>query len=145
MKSQVNFSKFIEKNNVSFIPQADKIIIDPKSNSQQRRRCLRQTSRSFFFLKGHLPLIFVVLQIKIIHIYLQCKYVSYDRSHLLQPCGKLFLWAPPVPFRNFYPFAPPPPPPRILISSRVTRIYVIISDWWVSLTRVTIGPILMCV
>ena len=40
---------------------------------------------------------------------------------------------------------PPRPPPRILISSRVTRIYVIISDWWVSLTRVTIGPILMCV
>ena len=51
----------------------------------------------------------------------------------------------PVPFRNFYPLAPHPPPPRILISGRVARIYVIISDWWVSLTRVTIGPILMCV
>ena len=41
--------------------------------------------------------------------------------------------------------SPPPPTPRILISSRVPRIYVIISDWWVSLTRVKIDPILMCV
>ena len=37
------------------------------------------------------------------------KYVSYDRSRLLQPCGKLFSWAPPVPLGKFYPLAPPPP------------------------------------
>ena len=30
------------------------------------------------------------------------KYVSYDRSCLLQPCGKLFSLAPPVPLGNFY-------------------------------------------
>ena len=36
-------------------------------------------------------------------------YVSYDRSRLLQPCGKLFSWAPPVPLGKFYPLAPPPP------------------------------------
>ena len=36
------------------------------------------------------------------------KYVSYDRSCLLQPCGKLFSWAPPVPLGNFYPLAPHP-------------------------------------
>ena len=38
-------------------------------NSQQRRRRLSQKSLTFFS-KGHLFLIFVVLQIKIIHIYL---------------------------------------------------------------------------
>ena len=37
------------------------------------------------------------------------KYVSYDRSRLLQPCGKLFSWAPPVPLENVYPLAPPHP------------------------------------
>ena len=37
------------------------------------------------------------------------KYVSYDRSPLLQPCGKLFSWAPPVPLGIFYPLAPPNP------------------------------------
>ena len=37
------------------------------------------------------------------------KYVSYDRSRLLQPCGKLFSWAPPVPLGIFYPLAPPNP------------------------------------
>ena len=36
------------------------------------------------------------------------KYVSCDRLHLLKPCGKYFSWAPPIPFRNFYPLAPPP-------------------------------------
>ena len=36
------------------------------------------------------------------------KYVSYDRSRLLQPCGKCFSWAPPIPRRNFYPLAPSP-------------------------------------
>ena len=36
------------------------------------------------------------------------KYVSYDRSRLLQSCGKCFSWAPPIPRRNFYPLAPPP-------------------------------------
>ena len=36
------------------------------------------------------------------------KYVSYDRLRLLQPCGKLFSWAPPVPLGNFYPLEPPP-------------------------------------
>ena len=37
------------------------------------------------------------------------KYVSCDRPHLLKPCGKYFSWAPPIPFRNFYPLAPPQP------------------------------------
>ena len=37
------------------------------------------------------------------------KYVSYDRSHLLQPCGKFLSWASPIPLGNFYPLAPPPP------------------------------------
>ena len=36
------------------------------------------------------------------------KYVSYDRLCLLQPCGKFFSWAPPIPLGNFYPLAPPP-------------------------------------
>ena len=36
------------------------------------------------------------------------KYDSYDRSRLLQPCGKFFSWAPPIPLGNFYPLAPPP-------------------------------------
>ena len=35
------------------------------------------------------------------------RYVSYDWSRLLQPCGKCFSWAPPIPCRNFYPLAPP--------------------------------------
>ena len=35
-------------------------------------------------------------------------YVSYDRSRRLQPCGKLFSWAPPVPLGKFYPLAPHP-------------------------------------
>ena len=37
------------------------------------------------------------------------KYVSYDRSHLLQPCGKFLSWASPIPLGNLYPLAPPPP------------------------------------
>ena len=37
------------------------------------------------------------------------KYVSYNRSHPLQPCGKFFSWASPIPLGNFYPLAPPPP------------------------------------
>ena len=36
------------------------------------------------------------------------KYDSYDRSRLLQPCGKFFSWASPIPLGNFYPLAPPP-------------------------------------
>ena len=36
------------------------------------------------------------------------KYDSYDRLRLLQPCGKFFSWAPPIPLGNFYPLAPPP-------------------------------------
>ena len=44
------------------------------------------------------------------------KYVSCDRPHLLKPCGKYFSWAPPLPFRNFYPLAPPPQPLGISIS-----------------------------
>ena len=41
------------------------------ANSQQRRRSTFETNiLKFFFSKGHLLLIFVVLQIKIIHIYL---------------------------------------------------------------------------
>ena len=35
-------------------------------------------------------------------------YVSYDRSRRLQPCGKLFSWALPVPLGKFYPLAPYP-------------------------------------
>ena len=37
------------------------------------------------------------------------KYVSYDRSHLLQPCGKFLSWASPIPLGNFYPIPPPHP------------------------------------
>ena len=37
------------------------------------------------------------------------KYVLYNWSHLLQPCGKFLSWASPIPLRNFYPLAPPPP------------------------------------
>ena len=37
------------------------------------------------------------------------KYVSYDWSHLLQPCGKLLSWASAIPLWNFYPLAPPLP------------------------------------
>ena len=37
------------------------------------------------------------------------KYVSYNRSHLLQPCGKFLSWASPIPLGNFYPLAPPHP------------------------------------
>ena len=37
------------------------------------------------------------------------EYDSYDRSRLLQPCGKFFSWAPPIPLGNFYPLAPPHP------------------------------------
>ena len=39
------------------------------------------------------------------------KSVSYDRLHLLQPCGKFLSWASPIPLGNFYPLARPPPPP----------------------------------
>ena len=37
------------------------------------------------------------------------KYVLCDRPHLLKPCGKYVSWAPPIPFRNFYPLVPPNP------------------------------------
>ena len=37
------------------------------------------------------------------------KYVSCDRSRLLQPCGKFFSWSPPAPLGNFSPLAPYPP------------------------------------
>ena len=47
-------------------------------NSQQRRRRLSQKSLTFFS-KGHLFLIFVVLQIKIIHIYLISMSHTIDR------------------------------------------------------------------
>ena len=59
-----------------------------------------------FFSKGHLFLIFVVLPNQ--NNPLIPKYDSYDRSRLLQPCGKFFSWAPPIPLGNFYPLAPPP-------------------------------------
>ena len=36
------------------------------------------------------------------------EYDSYDCSRLLQPRGKFFSWAHPIPLGNFYPLAPPP-------------------------------------
>ena len=76
---------------------------DDSERPAKKKNVLRQTFLSFFS-KRHLFLIFVVLQIKIIHVS-----TSYDRSHLLQPCGKFLSWASPIPLGNFYPLAPPPP------------------------------------
>ena len=76
---------------------------DDSERPAKKKNVLRQTSL-IFFSKRHLFLIFVALQIKIIHVS-----TSYDRSHLLQPCGKLLSWASPIPLGNFYPLAPPHP------------------------------------
>ena len=65
-------------------------------NSQQRRRSTFETNiLKFFFSKGHLLLIFVVLQIKIIHLYLSMSRMidrvfynpveNYSRGHPLYP------------------------------------------------------------
>ena len=75
------------------------------ANSQQGRRCLRQTSWSFFLERASTSNFCCATDQNKPHI---LKYVSYDRSCLLQPCGKLFSWAPPVPLGNFYPLAPHP-------------------------------------
>ena len=75
------------------------------ANSQQGRWCLRQTSWSFFVERASTSNFCCATDQNKPHI---LKYVSYDRSCLLQPCGKLFSWAPPVPLGNFYPLAPPP-------------------------------------
>ena len=76
------------------------------ANSQQRRRHLRQTSLSFFLERASTSNFCCASNQNNPHI---LKYVSYDRSRLLQPYGKLFPWAPPVPLGNFYLLAPPPP------------------------------------
>ena len=78
------------------------------ANSQQRRRSTFETNiLKFFFLERASTSNFCcATNQNNPHI---LKYVSYDRSRLLQPCGKLFSWAPPVPLGNFYPLAPPPP------------------------------------
>ena len=75
------------------------------ANSQQRRRHLRQTSFSFFLERASTSNFCCASNQNNPHI---PKYVLYDRSHLLQLCGKLFSWAPPVPLENFYLLAPPP-------------------------------------
>ena len=70
------------------------------ANSQQRRRSTFETNiLKFFFSKGHLLLIFVVLQIKIIHIYLSMSRMidrvfynpveNYSRGHPLYPSENL--------------------------------------------------------
>ena len=76
------------------------------ANSQQRRRHLRQTSFSFFLEKASTSNFCCASNQNNPHI---PKYVLYDRSRLLQLCGKLFSWAPPVPLGNFYLLAPPTP------------------------------------
>ena len=78
------------------------------ANSQQRRRSTFETNiLKFFFLERASTSNFCcATNQNNPHI---LKYVSYDRSRLLQPCGKLFSWAPPVPLGKFYPLAPPPP------------------------------------
>ena len=75
------------------------------ANSQQRRRSMFETRRRQEERASTSNFCFATNQNNL-HI---LKFVSYDRSRLLQPCGKLFSWAPPVPLGNFYPLAPPPP------------------------------------
>ena len=75
------------------------------ANSQQRRQCLRQTSGSFFLERASTSNFCCATDQNNPHI---LKYVSYDWSCLLQPCGKLFSWAPPVSLGNFYPLVPHP-------------------------------------
>ena len=75
------------------------------ANSQQRRRSTFETRRRQEERASTSNFCFATNQNNP-HI---LKYVSYDRSRLLQPCGKLFSWAPPVPLGNFYNWAPPPP------------------------------------
>ena len=78
-------------------------------NSQQRRR-LRHISWRFFFSKGHLLLIFVVLQIKIIHIYLSMSraidrvfHNPVENSSRGHPCTpRKFLPFSSLPPRNFH-------------------------------------------
>ena len=70
------------------------------ANSQQRRRSTFETNiLKFFFLERASTSNFCcATNQNNPHI---LKYVSYDRSRLLQPCGKLFSWAPPVPLGKF--------------------------------------------
>ena len=75
------------------------------ANSQQRRKRLRKKCYSFFFSKGHLLLIFVMLQIKVIHRYLimshtidRVLYNSVENSscgHFPYP-RKFLLFSPPI-------------------------------------------------
>ena len=81
------------------------------ANSQQRRRSTFETNiLKFFFSKGHLLLIFVVLQIKIIHIYLSMSraidrvfYNPVENSSRGHPCTpRKFLPFSSLPPRNFH-------------------------------------------
>ena len=82
------------------------------ANSQQRRRSTFETNiLKFFFSKGHLLLIFVVLQIKIIHLYLSMSRMidrvfynpveNYSRGHPLYASENSTLQPPQLP-RNFH-------------------------------------------
>ena len=73
-----------------------------RANSQQRRRHLRQISFKLF-LKGHLFLVVVVLQIKIIHVWLIRSIVSFTTL------WRILLVGTPDTLRKFLPFSPPPP------------------------------------
>ena len=75
------------------------------ANSQQRRRSTFETNiLKFFFSKGHLLQIFVVLQIKIIHIYLSMSRMidrafynpvkNYSRGHPLYSSEISTFWTP---------------------------------------------------
>ena len=75
------------------------------ANSQQRRR-LRHFVKVFFLERASTSNFCCATNQNNPHI---LKDVSYDRSRLLQPCGKFFSWAPPAPLGNFYPLAPYPP------------------------------------
>ena len=72
-----------------------------RTPSKEKKR-LRQTSLSFFLERESISSFCCAANQNNPQ-----KYVSYDRSHLLQPCGKFLSWASPIPLRNFYPLAPP--------------------------------------
>ena len=75
-------------------------------NSQQRRRLRHISWRFFFFERASTSNFCCATNQNNPHI---LKYVSCDRSRLLQPCGKFFSWAPLHPSEIFYPLAPYPP------------------------------------
>ena len=88
-------------------------LLEVSNKIQQRSDLSRQTNILkffFFFLKGHLFLIFVMLQIKIIHIYLSMSrtidcvfYNPVENSS----CGHRKISV--VSFKNLYSLVPPPP------------------------------------